>query len=343
MSRYQDISENDQEMIDAMKVSPAADEKVVVEDEGDEGQEFVTEEDGPQRGPDGKFVSKKAAKEPEEDAGEEAGEEAEPDEEPAEGEQKLKPGTVPIQALDSERNKRREMDIENAALREQMSQLQAQLQALTAAQQPAQPAQPAAGELGAAPDPVLDPKAFSDWLAKREEALKQPYQEFQKAQQAQQQRQQALSTLTDYTTRHETAFRQTHPDKNYDAALQYAAEQVAEDFRMAGYPEAEIPAMVNRRRVEVAAQAYDRGIDPAGFIYNYAVRMGYKPPEQGQDDGDKIERLATVQQRTRSTAPAGGAARADEITAEALAKMSEAEFGRMWQKNPEAVKRALGG
>lgn len=321
------LTESEQELVEAMKAAPETEAEDTGDDyEGDDGEaEGEVEEPGPKRGPDGKFAKKEAEADDEGDD-ESEGEEAEP-------EVAAKPGMVPLQALASERQKRQEVDAEAAQLRAELNELR---QMVSQFQQPQQHPQQAPDEM---PDPVLDPDAFKAWFAKREQALREPYAKQAEEQQRIQQQRQQIGELVRYAEAHEKAFKAEHADKDYEGALNFARQKVAESFRLMGEPEDRIPALVQQQELQTAAMAYERGINPAAYVYNYAKSNGFA--EKARDD-DNIERLDDARRRTASTASAGGSARADEVTAESLARMSPEKLADFAKKNPEAFKRAMG-
>lgn len=333
MGNPDDLTENEKELIEAMKSPPAEGEEVRFEDEGDEGQEF-TEDEGPARDDKGRFAKKEAddpgpESEPEKAAEPAPESKAEPDKD------KLPDRMVPIQALDSERKRRQESDGENAQLRQQVAALEQRMAALTQPQQPAQ-------QQDDIPDPITNEAGFKAWLLAQQEAAQRPYREMRERAAAAQRQEQEFATISNYTAQHEAAFRQQYPDNDYDGALDHAVKQVAHSLRMMGYSDADIPELVRRQQVETARMAYERGINPAAYVWNYAIQTGYRPVQKQDADGANVTRLAEVQQRTKSTASASGSARSDEITPEYLSRLSDAEFQRVYDKNPEAVARALG-
>lgn len=254
--------------------------------------------------------------------------EQEPPAEEARPEEERKPTTVPLQALDAERHKRRGVE-------DQLRELQDQLQQYIGEGQKPQ------GEEKSepAPDPVTHPDEFKAWLGKQFEARQQPVAEFREHLDRAMQQQRATQELQGYARQGETVFRHEHSDRDYDGALRFARERRAEELKLWGYGEHEIPQLIAQTEAAVTAQARQRGVNPAAYIYNYAVMSGFKDGAQ-QPDADKVARLGEAQRQTQSAANAGGAPRQEEYTLERLEKMSDEEIANL----PEDVwRKVMGG
>jgi len=241
-------------------------------------------------------------------------------EKPAEPEVEVtppEPAKVPLAALDSERHKRKEAEGRLAVLEDRMARLEA-------------PEPQAPDEM---PDPVVDPEGFKGWLSRRDAANAQPVQHMTEQMRQSQER----SDLQQFAASSEAVFATENTD--YPKALEFARDLKAQEFRMWGYPEDQIPQLVNFSESQVTTLAKERGVNPAGIVYGYAKLHGYaaKTPEPA---GDKIERLAATQAQTQSTAGAGGSAREEEWTADRLSKLSDEEMAKI---DPDTFKRVMGG
>ncbi len=235
---------------------------------------------------------------------------------------KPEPTTVPLAALDSERHKRKEAEGRLAVLEDKMTTLLAP-----------KPVEPAEDKM---PDPVVDPEGFEGWLVRRDARNAQPVHEMT----AQMRQQRELNDLRSFATASETTF--TVDNADYPNALDFARDLKAQEFRVWGYPEEQIPQLVNFSEAQVAALAKERGVSPAQVVYNYAKLHGYSAEAETKDEspGDKIARLAETQKTTQSTAGAGGTAREDEWTAERIAGLSDKEMAAL----PDDVfERVMGG
>lgn len=331
MADPNELSETEKELHEAMKTeAPEAEDAEIAPEPGDEAE---PEAAAPERDDKGRFAKKDAA-EPEKAEGE-------PEDKPAAEDEASKKGMVPIQALDSERSKRREADTENAGLRQELDQLRAMLQQMQQPQQ--QTAQQAPEKM---PDPVLDPEGHEAWLARKFEAMQQPYRQQQEQSRLQQQQQAQKTALLNFAKTHEDDFRGKYPDKDYDGALNFARQRVASNLRLMGYSAPEVEALVHQQEIATAAMCRERGLHPAAYVYNFALDNGFteaaKAAPVEADEGENISRLEDARQRTATTANASGSARVAEKSADELARMSEDQLAKYAKDNPEAFKRAMG-
>lgn len=313
MSRPDELSESETEMLEAMKGDPgtAEEETIVVDEETEAEEQEATPVDRDEKG---RFKSKA------EESEAEADQEVEP--EAKEGPK------VPLQALDSERYKRQEAEGANAEL---LRKIEA-LEAMVAQTQPQQPK-----PQDEMPDPVVDPQGFKTWLDARDQKQAEPMNQLQALAQQQHRQQAEMSQLRNYAAAHEDHFKKEYPDLDYDGALGYAREKAAQNWKLMGATDAELPGLVAQQEAEVTKMAAQRGINPAAYIYNFAVQNGYQAP--APDTSGNITRLAEAQQRTQSTAGAGGQPRAEEYSVERLANMSEDELGKL---DPAIIAKAMG-
>jgi hypothetical protein len=164
---------------------------------------------------------------------------------------------------------------------------------------------------------------------------------------AQMRQTQEQADLRQFAASSEATFAVENTD--YTKALDFARDLKAREFRMWGYPEEQIPQLVNYSETQVATLAKERGVSPAQIVYNYAKLHGYKSetsPSDGNNAmraelaGDKIDRLAAAQKKTQSTAGAGGTSREEEWTPERLAGLSDKEMAEV---PPDVFKRVMGG
>ena len=238
-------------------------------------------------------------------------------EDPPEEPEKPEPTTVPLAALDSERHKRREAERREAVLEGQLAALQAP-----------KVEEEVPKEM---PDPVIDPDGFKIWLSKYQAEAAKPMVQVT----AQMRQNQEQAELKQFAATSEATFSAENGD--YSEALIFARDLKAKEFRMWGYPEDQIPGLVNYSEGQVAALARERGVNPAQIVYSYAKMHGYKA--KVENAGDKIDRLADVQKKTKSTSGAGGSAREEEWTAERIAGLSDDEMAAL----PDDVFRRVMG
>ena len=313
-TRPDELSDNETEMLEAMKAEPAAEEEIVVVDEETEAEEQEaaaeeTTETTAERDEKGRFKPK-----------------VEKDEKPS--------PLVPIQALDSERGKRQESEASNAELRRELEELRQMVR------ERAEPQQETTVEM---PDPVVDPDGFRAAVNERLEKQAQPLNQLRELAVQQHQMQERDNKLFQYAKAHEQHFRTEYPDKDYDGALNFARSKYAENLKLLGYQDHELPAVISQQEREITALATQRGINPAAYVYNYAVSQGFEAQAKAETEPGNITRLADAQKRTQSTAGASGAPRNEELSFERLATMSEGELAKLEETDPEAFKRALGG
>jgi len=288
-------------------------------DDGDE-----TEEEEQQAAP-----AKEAA---DDDDGEEDGD-AEPEKAEAEPKPEPEKKFVPLQALDAERGKRRDVEAELTAL-------QAKFQAM----QPAQPAQQ--DQPDEMPDAVLEPEKHREWWARERQRLTEPYERMRQQQEQQQRLANEFNQLKRYAETHEAAFREQYKDADYDGALKYMQDKQARIFKAMGYQPYEIQQKVSEAELSIAVEAARRGLSPAALVYNLAMESGFSPAgasgDASDDVSENITRLADVQRQTRSINGAAGGPKPDEFSVADLANMTEKQLDALERKDPEKFRRMIG-
>jgi len=187
--------------------------------------------------------------------------------------------------------------------RERRKALEERLKALE--ERIAQPAEEKPAGPEPMPDPVMDPDGFTGWYAKQSEATQAEVREIRQ-QMATQQRQQQLASRVQQD---EASFRAERPD--YD----------------------------------IANAAVTSGRSAAQMAYEIAQARGYAPAaaDPAPDPAKRIGAQAKAQAATQSLSHAAGPANAGGVTAEDIAKMSEQDFAELKAKDPDAIRRALGG
>lgn len=321
---YDALSEDEQELHEAMQVPPS---------DEPEAEEAKT----PPRGPDGKF----AKSEPEEPEAEDESEEAEPAQESAPEPEAEEPDKryVPLDALHSERGKRKDAEAELADLRQQLQQLQQMVQR----PQPQQP-QPQA-EAEEPPDPLVDKAGYDAYWHRKLAEVSKPIQEQREREQQQQQYQSAVQQLHQYAVEHEQEFRKEYGDRDYDGALGFMRDRTRKNLKLMGVPDGQLDQVLAQEEMKLTATAYQRGMNPAALVYNMALNSGFQPEAQASQpsEADKVRRLGEAQKQTKSASGVSGAAREDEVSVEQLANMSQAELAKLTDKDPDLVRRLLGG
>jgi len=102
----------------------------------------------------------------------------------------------------------------------------------------------------------------------------------------------------------------------------------------------------------IAQRAFDAKKSPAEIIYDLAKKRGYQKKSAPPAPGSEVEQseaatmLDTIergQNANKSLNGAGGSADGDAMTAEKLLAMSSAQFEKYADKNPDVVRRLMGG
>lgn len=164
----------------------------------------------------------------------------------------------------------RETRGENRALKQQLQELTAKIEALS------KPAAPAA-EAEAEPDFLADPKAYVDAQKAKLQALTEKLDaDKQQQTEAQKQQQQAQETWTK-VLESEAQFVAATPD--YHEALAHVRTVRTQQLHMM-HPDAtaqQIAQHIQGEEFQGAAALVAQGKNPSEFYYNYAKTFGYKP------------------------------------------------------------------
>jgi hypothetical protein len=127
-------------------------------------------------------------------------------------------------------------------------------------------------------------------------------------------------------TAREQAFAKEHPD--YWKAADHVAEVWREEFREAGFEEAEIPKLVFGKSLGITNKAIQTGKDPAAVIYNTAKRYGFSAPKPETKDGkpDGESKLKTIERGIEASKGNGGGSGPDDKSLASLAQMDDAQI-----------------
>lgn len=258
-------------------------------------------------------------------------------------------------ALKEERERRRRLETEHAAEKARIQErLDLMLQAMQARQAPSEPQRQASPEvIGPAPDPNADPMGYVKYefdAQKREIAEFKAFREQQAAQSVQQQqiqaRQHQIQEMAMWATGQESEYRKETPD--YNEAANFLQTSRAKQYEMMGVTNpAEVQNAIAQDTINIAALARQRGQNFAETVYNLAKSVGYTKPIQAPAavatqtvaapvaptvEADALAR-ATRGAAMSATVGTGSAPRG-ELTADALGKMSDAEFAKVLDKMP---------
>lgn len=195
------------------------------------------------------------------------------------------------------------------------------------------------------PDVNVDPIGhFQAKTALLERQLEEAKQKFGAVEQTSQQEQQ-LRRVGEAVRNAEAEYARAVPD--YPQSQEYLMNQWAAEADAAGLPREQV---IRARALEIAAHAGRTGMNPAELAYKLAGSRGYRkadaaqPTQQRQAAGPSIETLQRGMNASRSPSSAPGRAAAGELSAEAVLRMDEAEFGKKFggRDNPLWEKIAMG-
>lgn len=261
---------------------------------------------------------------------------------------------VPVGALHKERETRKALASENEGLKTTLARVNERLSILSQAFQPAD-----AGPTEQAkppPKPEEDIFGYAKYLGDQLTALQSKYDTDIKTQG---QRIDASEAANAYVA-DARSFAQSKPD--FGDAYKHLVESLDRELQFRGWDNRQqrLAEIARLEREEVAA-ARKVGRRPAEWIYSIAQMRGYQAKSNSGEAGkaetqveqkpatsaadDKLAQIERGQNAARSLSAAGGNAPA-ELTAEALANMSEAEFSAVLAKmggTPNAALRKLLG
>lgn len=258
-----------------------------------------------------------------------------------------RPKTVPHEALHQERERRKQVEKDLQAAREERARFDERLRIMQEAfQRQNQPADPAAK---GPPDPRKDPAGFNAWLFDQHQAARaRAAQEAQQGQQKQVQTQRYEQFVTSYRQQlNDYVAEEPALQEAYD----YLSQTRGEELVAMGYSPADAKKMLHREELQLANLAMRAGVNPGQRLVELAKRRGWKPKAAADaekaaadaaDPAKKVERIADGQSRGKSLAQAGGSASPTEMTANQLLAMSEEDFAAWTEKNPAKAKSLMG-
>lgn len=251
---------------------------------------------------------------------------------------------VPHGALHAEREEHKKTRSELQELKEFRAQMEERMRWFDAAQKQTEKPQ----EQEQPPDPEQDIFAALKYEREKrtalEERMAQDANERAKANEATQQEQQIWS----YWEQDSTSYAQTNPD--FKNAASWLAEhrdkqlQTIAIFQPEFATKAARDQQIDAELKQIVLSAAQSKRSPAEICYELAKGYGYTPEQAaaaaeaatGQDGGltERLKRLESAQNASKTVGQASGNAGGDEITAESIANMSEDEFNR-WVSVPE--------
>lgn len=141
-------------------------------------------------------------------------------------------------------------------------------------------------------------------------------------------------------TAKEQAFAKEH--KDYFKAADFVADVWREEFREAGFEEAEIPKLVFQKSLGTTGKAIQAGKDPAAVIYNIAKRYGFAAPQKDDKEDKKSDgesKLKQLEKGMEASKGNGGGSGPDDMSLASLATMDDEQIDRLvndkdwWNKN----------
>lgn len=230
-------------------------------------------------------------------------------------------GTVPQGALHAEREKRKGVEQELAAAREQLAAI-AKMREQIASRKPA--------ELPAADDPAAL-EHLRQRVAEQDQNLNRIGQHIdtQAANQAEAQQLGAVVSAS------EAEYRQQQPD--YDNAIQHVVEARARELALYGLAPAQIQQTIADEAMDIVRSAVAQGRNPAELGYQIALSRGYRP-QQAEDQpaaqptsgaAATVAALGAAKASSRSLGQAAGST-PQQLNAEAIVALSPDEFERLY-------------
>lgn len=190
----------------------------------------------------------------------------------------------------------REVRSENKALKQQLQELTAKIEALS------KPSTPAT-EQPSEPDFLADPKGYVDAAKNKLKALEEKLEADKQQQTEQQKAQQAAQETWNKVIAAEAEFAAATPD--YHDALNHVrairAEQIKIEIRESEDREPtaeEIGKILSMQEAQGAAALVAKGKNPSKFYYEYAKTYGYKPkaatpPPAAKPDKDAVRTMGS--------------------------------------------------
>lgn len=276
-------------------------------------------------------------------------EETKADGEPAIPAKEPRTQTVPLAALQEERERRKESDNRAKLLEERtnliLQRFATQQPQVPQQQQPQAPTIPTLEQ-----DPVGHMVGTQQQLAANQNIIAQAIQA-QLQQQAQQQQIQAIHARA---VAQENEFRATAPD--YDEAVKFVMDKRNEQLAIAGISDpGERFRVIQHEGLQLAAMAQQQGRNPAAVVYEMAKAFGHVKAAPAaaasagdgvaasqQDDGARLRQVQAGQEQGRSLGAVRGTAPA-AVSVQRLLAMTEGEFAAALDKaSPDKLREMFG-
>ena len=256
---------------------------------------------------------------------------------------------VPHGALHAEREEHKKTRSELQELKEFRAQMEERMRWFDAA---SQQQQKKPEDEDPEPNREEDIFAHNAWLARKvqklEQSAAQEANERAQANEATQQEQQIWS----YWEQDSTSYAQSNPD--FKNAASWLADHRDKQLQAISIFQPEFATksardkQIDAELKQIVITAAQSKRSAAEICYELAKGYGYTPEQAaaaaeaatGQDNGltEKLKRLESAQNASKTVGQASGSAGGDEVTAESIANMSEDEFNR-WVSVPENATR----
>lgn len=274
-------------------------------------------ENAPERDEHGRFKPKEqpAEEPPAQEAPAEEGDEA-----------KRGDGTVPQGALHAERERRKSVETELKAAKEQLEAL-AKMREQIASRRPE-------------PLPEADDPAAMEHLRARLAQTEETVTRYGQDRDMQATQAREVAELGNVIANAEAAYRQQQPD--YDEAINHVVNARAKELSLYGLPPAQIQQEIVDEALDIVRSAVAQGRDPAELGYQIALSRGYRPAQAGEaapaqsGAAATLEAIAKAQGASKSLGSGGGST-PQQLNDAALAAMSDDEFSALYS-TPEGRK-----
>jgi hypothetical protein len=224
--------------------------------------------------------------------------------------------TVPLKALQEERQKRAELE-------RRIAMLEGRVQ-----QQPQETEQEEE-----VPDPETDPIGALKYTRQKLDEMRQ-----QSEQQA------YIQQLNQIASRAEAEFSQTTPD--YIPARNFLRQGRIKELQMFGVPGEQIPVIIANEERQLVQAALQQRRNPAEVVYEIAKARGHgvqaaPPPVVAAPDPVAKTELQAAKQAVAPSVSSGGKPPKGELTPEALLNLNGAAFDAAWNKMFKGNKSSL--
>lgn len=186
---------------------------------------------------------------------------------------------------------------------------------------------------------VQQPAPGTDHLQNRLRALEQAREQDQKRADVATVNAHETHLITSEITRSEQEFAQATPD--YPQAVNHLVGMRARELQRYGMDPMSIQETIKQEALDLARSAIQLGMSPAEMAYAVAQDRGYNPQvQQKQPSNQAVQMLEAIergQRSSKSLSSAPGAISQADLSADAVANMSEADFLRLYN-TPEGRK-----